>query len=335
MYIVSAGSQPSHSPLFELFNGEKSAHSEVPTRVKTIEAALLEADYTISRTINKIPLNLLTSIHKPSYISFIKEASESLKNDEYIYPNVFNMLQVSTATSIMTKFGTYSTDVYTPIGKGTFKSAFDSASVAYTVAKKIQSEEKRVGYALCRPPGHHATSSLMGGYCYFNNSALAAQYLSESGKVAILDVDLHHGNGTQEIFYQRPDVYTVSIHADPQFKFPHYSGFTEEVGTGAGKNFNKNYPLPNKTTDSAYQKTLESAVESIRKYNPSYLVIALGLDTFVDDPIGFFSLTTEYFKKMATTINSLDLPTVIVQEGGYNTEELGSNVVSFLEGMDI
>jgi len=333
MYIVSAGNQKVHAPLFEIFNGEKTSHSEVPARIDTIEKALIREQFSIESSFSPIPTALLLKTHSSNYVKFIAKASRDLKKNEVLYPSIFNMNRGSGVTNTLTKMGNYSSDMYTPILQGTYGSAFDSASLAYSVAKNIQSGKNKVGYALCRPPGHHAATSLMGGYCYFNNSAIAANYLSSFGKVAILDVDLHHGNGTQEIFYKRNDVLTVSIHADPRYKFPSYSGFTNEKGEAEGEGYNFNFPLGKNTNNSTYQGTLLRALKVIKKYNPTYLVIALGLDTFVEDPIGFFSLTTEYYEKMSSTIKQLNIPTVIIQEGGYNTEELGNNAVSFIKGM--
>jgi acetoin utilization deacetylase AcuC-like enzyme len=333
MYILSAGNQKNHNPRFEVYNGEQTPHSEVPARIETIESALKREGMKIQRDIKYVPKSLLLKTHNSSYVAFILDASKNLKKGEVLYPSVFNMGGGNDIANLMTKMGSYSSDMYTPLLPATYGSAFESASVAYTVAKKTQEGDQKVGYALCRPPGHHAASALMGGYCYFNNSAIAANYLSSFGKVAILDVDLHHGNGTQEIFYKRRDVLTVSIHADPKYKFPYYTGFINETGEGAGKGFNKNYPLKEKTNDKSYHQTLEQALQFIKKYNPTYLVVALGLDTFIEDPIGFFALTTPYYQKMALTIKSLGVPTVIVQEGGYNTEKLGDNAVSFIKGM--
>lgn len=333
MYIVSAGSQKDHNPQFEIFNGEKTSHSEVPARIDTIENALAKEHYSIENAFTPVPKSLLLKTHSSAYVKFIAEASRELKKDEMLYPSIFNMNRDGGVTNTLTKMGNFSSDMYTPLLQGTYRSAFDSASLAYSAAKHVQSRRDKVGYALCRPPGHHATTSLMGGYCYFNNSAIAANYLSSFGKVAILDVDLHHGNGTQEIFYERNDVLTVSIHADPRYKFPSYTGFTNEKGEGKGKGYNWNFPLGKDTSDAMYQRTLMKALKTIRRYSPSYLVIALGLDTFKEDSIGFFGLTTEYYQKMSATINKLNLPTVIIQEGGYNTENLGSNAVSFIKGM--
>jgi acetoin utilization deacetylase AcuC-like enzyme len=161
---------------------------------------------------------------------------------------------------------------------------------------------------------------------------VAAQYLSQFGQVATLDVDFHHGNGTQNIFYRRPDVFTVSLHADPNWKFPYFSGHQDEIGEGEGTGRNINFPLAQGTTNKTFQQAVERAVVNISDFAPQYLVVSLGLDTHESDPIGGFKLTTEYFTTMAETINQLKLPTVIVQEGGYNTELLGKNAVAFLDG---
>jgi acetoin utilization deacetylase AcuC-like enzyme len=280
-----------------------------------------------------VPQELLNSIHSAKYLEFLQTYASSLKDSsEYRYPSVFQLRSCTQDryTTPLVRQGFYSFDMYTPVMKHTFNAALGSANCAYEVAVEVK-ENGGVAYALCRPPGHHAEYDQMGGYCYINNAAVAAQYLSQSGKVVSLDVDFHHGNGTQHIFEKRSDVLTISIHADPDWKFPHFSGYADETGVGDGVGFNINYPLLEGTDDKTFDQVLVQALTKIQKFQADYLVVSFGADTHVTDPIGGFRLTTEYFTRMARRINEIKLPTVIVQEGGYNTGLLGENVVAFLK----
>jgi acetoin utilization deacetylase AcuC-like enzyme len=184
---------------------------------------------------------------------------------------------------------------------------------------------------LCRPPGHHAGKANCAGYCYVNNAAVAANWLSKIGKTAILDIDYHAGNGTQEIFYERADVFTISIHADPDFEYPYYLGYADETGTGAGLGFHRNFPLPAGTDDNAYIETINKAASLIADYKPSFLVISAGMDLFEGDPLGKFKVTRTGIHQIGKKIATLSLPTLVVMEGGYNNAALGENIVSLLE----
>ncbi len=170
----------------------------------------------------------------------------------------------------------------------------------------------------------------MGGYCYFNNAAIATSNLSSQGKVAVLDIDFHHGNGTQEAFYDRNDVLYSSIHVNPKQRYPYTSGFIEEIGVGKGRGYNHNYPLPEGTSDKEYLETLDLVIPKIKEFKPDYLVVSLGFDTFIDDPIGGFKLTKNVYSEIAQRIKTIQLPTLIIQEGGYNIEHLGSLAANFL-----
>ena len=194
---------------------------------------------------------------------------------------------------------------------------------------------EQYAFSLCRPPGHHATVDYCGGYCYLNNSALAAQSLLDAGRsrVAVLDVDYHHGNGTQSIFYGRDDVLTISLHADPDLEYPFFLGYADERGEGGGLGCNVNYPLPFGTDWAAYAPVLDDALGKIREFGPEALVVALGLDTFAGDPTTFFGIETAEYAHMGRAIGSLGLPTLVVLEGGYCVEHIGANTVTFLSGL--
>ncbi len=322
-----------HTPPYEVFNGEQTPHQEVPMRVERILTALTKTEHILKQVqlddAGEQELDsILGLIHTQEYLAYLS-ASERLTAD-YVYPSVFPYRSESGVPSHpVAKRGEFCFDLYTPVNQNTHAAARASAFVALSAAQAVVKTSKPQ-YALCRPPGHHAEPSKMGGYCYFNNGAIAAQYFlnqNQSNKVALLDIDFHHGNGAEKIFGENNHVVTLSIHADPAEKFPYFSGQVTDSYT-----CNHNYPLPLGTTNTAYAQVLEKALNEIKKFAATHLVVCFGADTHISDPIGGFKLTTEYFTHIAEAISELRLPTVIVQEGGYNTEALGENVVAFLAG---
>lgn len=234
------------------------------------------------------------------------------------------------------RMGYYSFDAGTPITAGTWRAAYSSAQVALTGAKLIAGGKHRAVFSLCRPPGHHAAADLYGGYCFLNNAAIAAQFLIDGGaeRVAILDVDYHHGNGTQAIFYDRPDVLFLSLHGDPDQEFPYYLGWGDERGEGAGEGFNVNYPLPWGTGFPAWAEALEDACRRVADYAPDVLLVSLGVDTYEGDPISKFKLASEDFTTYGERLARLGLPTLFVMEGGYAVEQIGINAVNVLTGFE-
>ncbi len=298
----------------EMVNKKVLPSSEVPERIEAIVKEFQSKGLGKSFiSPEEFSLQLIQTIHHKNYIEYIRETSEALKKDDSYYPSHYIM------------------DTYTPIVAGTYKAAIEAVNCVLTGASTIDHEN--IIYALCRPPGHHAENNVMGGYCYFNNTAIAAEMLSQKGKVAILDIDFHHGNGTQRIFYDRSDVLYVSLHADPKVRFPYISGFEEEVGIGTGKDYNYNFPMPLGTTNEAYEKTLQYALQIIKKYQPQYLLVSCGFDTYEHDPIGGFALTIPFYETVARHIMSLKLPTLVVQEGGYHVDDLGKIAYSFYKGL--
>jgi len=234
--------------------------------------------------------------------------------------------------------GFYCFDSSTPIGKNTAKIARISAAMAIDGAKMLQENlnntDRPFIYALCRPPGHHATQNSYGGYCYFNNAALAAEVLSKSGPVVVFDVDYHHGNGTQDIFYERKDVYYISIHADPATDYPFYSGTATELGKGYGLNYNRNFPLPRETTWKEYKPIYEEALLIITHYKPSSIIISLGLDTADGDPISNFHLFPNNYWEMGHLLKQLNIPLLVIQEGGYAKDDiLGPCAYNFMKAL--
>jgi acetoin utilization deacetylase AcuC-like enzyme len=231
------------------------------------------------------------------------------------------------------KVGLYSYDAGTPFTAGTWVAARAGAECALSAAQQVLAGD-RVAFALTRPPGHHAGADFFGGYCFLNNAALAAQYLRDHGlaRVAVLDVDYHHGNGTQAIFYDRPDVFFASLHGDPRTEYPFYLGHADEVGTGAGEGYNLNLPLPRGTGFHAWLRALETALDRIQQFGAQALVVSLGMDTFAGDPISGFTLQSSDYLRVGKALAGLGVPTVFVFEGGYAVAEVGVNAVNVLEG---
>ncbi len=233
------------------------------------------------------------------------------------------------------QLGYYALAVETSISEGTWEAAYAAAQVALTGAERIRTSAN-VAFSLCRPPGHHATADMFGGYCFLNNAAIAAQYLRDQGatRVAILDVDFHHGNGTQDIFYARDDVLFISLHGDPMQAFPYYLGHAEETGKYAGEGFTLNFPMPEGTPFPVWRDALGQALKKIEAFKPDALIISLGVDTFETDPISFFKLQTPDFLTMGSDIAKAELPTLFVMEGGYDIAEIGVNTVNVLQGFE-
>jgi acetoin utilization deacetylase AcuC-like enzyme len=321
-----------HRPPNEIFNGNRDLHQEVPERVVRILRALERTKHVVSDSKpnlreQKELLQVLSQLHTAEYLKFLQATDF---DEDYVYPSVFSYrIEATIPTNPIAQRGFFSFDTYTPLNNTTFEVALGSAFLAQRAAVEVL-RSNEVQYALCRPPGHHAEPSSMGGYCYFNNGGVAAQTFRNANphnRIAILDVDFHHGNGAEKIFGEVEEVLTLSLHADPNKKFPFFSGHATEEYIS-----NRNFPLSLGTTNEEYEQTLQLALEEIRKHESTHLVVCFGADTHASDPIGGFKLTTEFYTKMAQQINDLEIATVIIQEGGYNTAALGENVVAFLEG---
>lgn len=237
--------------------------------------------------------------------------------------------------SIDGKLSYYSFDAGTPITAGTWRAACASANVALS-GQRLLAQGERAVFSLCRPPGHHAAADYYGGYCFLNNAAIAAQACLDQGaeRVAILDIDYHHGNGTQSLFYHRADVGFASLHGDPRQEFPYFLGYADETGSGAGEGYNWNYPLPWGTVAETWFAALDAACQRLCEFGPEVLVVSLGVDTFREDPISRFRLDSEDFLRMGATVAALAKPTLFVMEGGYAVAAIGVNAVNVLTGFE-
>ena len=327
--------QLNHKPLYEWAFGDKIDHPETTSRAESIYNELLKEPglFDIRRP-EGYPTKSLKDTHNESLMKLYHTA-EALPPEQTYYPSIFPNREVAKGDPTNIRHaGFFCYDSGTPLNASTWTAAAWSAACADQAAALMETGKVPVAYSLCRPPGHHASRNLFGGYCYFNNAAIGAKRLRKFGKIAILDIDFHHGNGTQSIFYRDPDVLNVSIHGDPKAFYPFFSGFLEETGMGKGVGFNKNIPLPEKTDGQEYLKVLKKeALSEITKYQPKVLIISAGFDTYKEDPVGDFSLETDDFFDVGLEIARLKLPLLVVQEGGYHSPTLGKNVSSFLHGV--
>ena len=336
MKAFYANEQKRHDPKAFLSSGAQKPNPEQPERVERLLTGARAAGLTVERPKNH-GLGPIAAIHTPEYLDFLERIFERWRriegaSDEVI-PNIHPIARGgSYPASAVGQAGYHMADTACPISAETWESACWSAWSAVEAADAVLAGEP-AAYALCRPPGHHAFADVAGGFCFLNNSAIAAQRLrSKAARVAILDVDLHHGNGTQGVFYARPDVLTVSLHADPERFYPFFWGYAAERGEGPGLGANLNLPLPRKSGDERFLEALDAGLRRIRSFAPEALVVALGLDAFENDPFGGLSVTTPGFARIAERIAALSLPTVIVQEGGYLCDALADNLTSFLAG---
>jgi len=306
---------------------------ESPVRIRSILDALERTNLFRRVLPFDFPERHLAAVHDPSYIRYFKRVCETLPPDGSVYPYVFPIRnQARPPVELAVRAGYYCIDTFTPLNRNAFVAAKRAVDCALTGASSIL-EGVRLAYALVRPPGHHAEPRAFGGFCYFNNAAAAAHYLSEFGTVAALDLDYHHGNGNQTIFYRRRDVLTLSIHAHPSLAYPYFSGFADERGEGEGAGCNGNYPLPEAVDGAAYRTVLEKVLARVRHFRPKFLVVCLGLDTARGDPTGTWSLRAQDFREMGARIGNLRLPTLVVQEGGYDNRSIGANARAFFEGL--
>jgi acetoin utilization deacetylase AcuC-like enzyme len=329
--------QAGHDPKHFMANGQVLPNPEQPRRIEVLRAGAEAAGCTFAPPEDFGP-GPIAAVHTPEYLVFLQTIHRRWSriegaSDEVI-PNIHpDRRTASYPRSAVGQAGFHQADTACPIAGGTWTAAYWSAQTALSAAGAVLGGARAV-YALSRPPGHHAFGDLAGGFCFLNNAAIAAQHLLRAGRrPAILDVDVHHGNGTQGIFYDRGDVLTVSIHADPVRFYPFFWGHGHERGTGAGRGCNLNLPLARGTGDADYLRALDTALERIAAFGTDVLVVALGLDAYAEDPLRGLAVSTEGFARIGAAIAASGLPLVLVQEGGYLCDGLGGNLTSFLGGV--
>jgi len=325
-----------HDPKHFMANGAILPNPEQPKRIEVLKAAALAAGCVFEAPPDA-GLGPIAAVHTAEYVEFLKNIYTRWQRiegaGEEVIPNIHPANRTdSYPKSAVGQAGYHQADTACPVAEHTFEAAYWSAQTAVRGADHVAWGE-RSAYALSRPPGHHAYADLAGGFCFFNNAGIAAERLLKAGKrPAILDVDVHHGNGTQGIFYRRADVLTVSIHADPVRFYPFFWGHAQERGEGDGLGYNLNLPLQRGTGDDDYLKTLDAAFQRITAFGADTLIVALGLDAHIDDPFKGLAVTTPGFSRIGAAIAGLSLPTLFVQEGGYLSDTLGDNLTHVLQG---
>ena len=328
-----------HHGKVELIDGQLKPPVEKPERAEMILRSVQEVDLGEVIPPEDFGLEPILRVHDSEFVTFLQTAYSEWSTDF----GEHDALPLNWAVrgfspkipkTVEGKLSYYSFDAATPITAGTWRAVTSSVNVALT-AQRLVSSGEYAAFALCRPPGHHAAADLYGGYCFLNNAGVAAQAFADEGKrVALLDVDYHHGNGTQSIFYDRSDIFYISLHADPAYDYPYFSGYEGERGVGEGEGFNLNLPLPLGADWQSYEKALQTAFAQIQDFAPDVLLVSLGVDIFVDDPISSFTLQGEDFLKLGAHLASPGLPTLFIMEGGYAVEALGKNVTNVLTGFE-
>ena len=341
MRVVSSDAHRMHAPVHEVNLGLPIPTFERPDRAERIRA-VLEADDRFSIVAPSVHgRSPIEAVHADGLIGFLERAWPELHErhgrDEFTAEVMFHpglrrgMPDGHAPTEIEAAFGWWCFETATPLVEGTYAAARASVDIALTAADHVLAGDT-AAYGLCRPPGHHAARDVYGGFCFFNNAAVVAEHLARSTgeRVTVLDVDYHHGNGTQQIFYDRADVQFVSLHGDPERAYPWFLGFADETGSGAGRGTTLNVPLAAGTDDDTYLARLADAAEAIVAFAPSVLVVSLGTDTYWNDPISDLALTADGYSRCGALVASLGLPTVVLQEGGYDIDAIGANVHSWL-----
>jgi len=338
MQVFFSDIQLRHAPHEFLVRGRWQPCPEKPERATALKAALDAAGHVVSPPPRGDDRHI-AAVHDARYLRFLEAGFDRWRAlpgaSELIVPNIHpNGRSAGYPDSVVGQAGYHMADTACPLGAESWPAIRASADSAIAAAWMVR-EGARAAYALCRPPGHHAFADMAGGFCYLNNSGIAAGILREKyGAVAIVDVDLHHGNGTQGMFYHRGDVLTVSVHADPANFYPFFWGYAGEIGEGGGKGANLNLPLPLGAGDDAFLAALDIGLAKVRDFGAEAVVVALGLDAFAGDPFAGLKVTEQGFRAIADRLGRLQRPTVLVQEGGYLCPELGRNLIAFLEGFN-
>jgi acetoin utilization deacetylase AcuC-like enzyme len=333
-----------HDPQQYMRVGRICKPTDLPTRAQALMGTLATRGIAVAVP-SEAGRAALEKVHATDYLDYLETAfarwreirSFGLEPGIEVLPNMSPhgpRVGPCPSPSVLAQTGWYVGDLSCPIGPDTWRSVLRSAHAALAAAEAVRDGDDGIAYALCRPSGHHAQRARAAGFCYVNNSAIAAVTLREKyARVAVLDIDAHHGDGTQQIFYERDDVLTVSVHADPAGYYPWYTGYAHERGAGAGEGCNLNLPLPHGSGNDAFARALDRAMAAIERFRPDALVLPLGFDTYVDDPISVLRFDMAAFRLAGARVRSLGLPTVVVQEGGYMVEAIGAALDAFLEGL--
>jgi acetoin utilization deacetylase AcuC-like enzyme len=329
-----------HAPALEFFEGELTHYHDTPQRAQIILDAIQRCGVGLVQAPQDFGPEPILAVHDADYVQYLQTAYQNWVQagglPAGVYPDTFPVRGMShRPTRPSALAGYYSMDLTAVIVPGTWQAAYQSAQCALSAAQAVRAGAGSA-FALCRPPGHHAHADLCGGYCFLNNAAIAAHWLTQShgARVALLDIDFHHGNGTQDIFYARDDVFYISLHGDPDRQYPYFTGAADQCGAGAGRGYTLNYPLDANVDDDNYLQVLGQACEHIGHYAPSMLMVSLGVDTYAEDPLGDFKLTPAAYSRIGAALAQLRVPTVFIMEGGYAIEQLGQNVVGVLMGFE-
>jgi acetoin utilization deacetylase AcuC-like enzyme len=317
----------------DIHHVRERGYVEAPARVASILRELDRTGAFRRVPARPFPDKHVLAVHDGEYVRFLRKVCEDTPADRSVYPYVFPIRNAARPPQdLPTRAGYYCIDTFTPLNRNAWLAARAAVDCALTAAEEVLAGAW-LAYALVRPPGHHAEHRAFGGFCYLNSAAIAAELLAGHGTVAILDIDYHHGNGQQNIFWRRADVLTVSLHGHPRFAYPYFSGFEDETGGGEGEGANLNLPLPERLDGAGYLRALGRALARVERFAPRFLVVALGLDPAKNDPTGSWTLGAADFRENGRAIGGLGLPTLVVQEGGYRTRSLGINARSFFDGL--
>lgn len=320
------------TPRHEIHHIRDRGYFERPARVHAIEESLANSELFARLQPREHGDRPILAVHDAQYVKFLRTVSGKIKEGRPFYPDTFPIRRPDRQPKMVPdQAGFYCIDTGTPLYHQAFVAAKAAANTSVTAAEELLAG-RRLSYAVCRPPGHHAGANYYGGFCYFNNAAIAAQFLRPHGRIAILDIDYHHGNGTQDIFYERSDVLTVSIHGDPDGEYPYFSGFAREIGEYEGAGCNRNYPLPPGTDNERYLRTFARALGAVTAFKPEILIVSLGFDTLKGDPTGTFTLTPAALHTIGKRLMQLRLPVLVVQEGGYNVRNIRLGSSAFFNG---
>ena len=345
MLVVATDRHRGHDPIAEIESSGLQPPFEHPGRADAIHATLVaDGSFRLVEPA-RWATESIRAVHDPGLVDFLERAWANYQighpGTHDVVPDVFAVPGLLDGIGVVrerlpvdVELGRWCFETTTPITEGTYDAARSAVDVALSATAAVLDGEPSA-YGLCRPPGHHAPTALYGGYCFFNNAAVAAHHVAATtgAKVTVLDVDYHHGNGTQQIFYRRDDVQYVSLHGDPARAYPYLTGLADERGAGRGAGTTLNVPLAAGADDDAYLRALGGVLDAIAAFDPGLLVVSLGVDTFHNDPISDLGVTTDGFGRQGAAIAELGRPTVVLQEGGYDVEAIGANVSAFLHGL--